>query len=136
MRRDPCLRVHDWLFEKAGVDGVSSDESDGELPNKVYQRVRPVWRSQQLTEIQYKADLSAARLRAPKVGHSKNVGSKPRRRVDSTKCNEEAIAPPNLPRSCYNEQWLNELRPSELSQLNVSNYIYDYDAGRSNVVDQ
>jgi hypothetical protein len=30
--RDPGIMAHHWLLKKRDVDGVSSDESDGELP--------------------------------------------------------------------------------------------------------
>ncbi|KAJ3499653.1 hypothetical protein NLJ89_g10076 [Agrocybe chaxingu] len=134
---EPTLTRHKWLFERMGVDGVSSDESDTESDSKgfkcdrVFTQVLAPWRSKEFQDLQYVADESLARLRRPKVGCTKVIGSKSRLRVHSTvaKINMDSLVPIGLPRNCYASAWLNGLSPSQTGDLKILDFLYDFDTG-------
>lgn len=90
----------------AGVHGVSSDESSDELvcaaEDKTL-RVSPIWRSLAFEKWQHSVDIMAQELSNPRVGTRQRPGANPRYRQPSNRVNHSAVAPPGLPRNCYNE---------------------------------
>jgi len=117
-----------------GVVGVSSDESDDEprkSTHKKYTRVRPSWRSKDLESLNDDVMESLALSRQPRVGKRKNLGSKPRRRVDGGKVNNEATPPAGTPVNCVDAIWLAG-RPID-EDLQLDNRRYDFVNGLTEV---
>jgi hypothetical protein len=116
---NPSLANHSKLMRTMGVNGVSSDESDNEDD---YIRVSPGWRSEQLAQFLWSLDEEIARHRTAKVGQRRRRGNKARRRVFSALVNNDTLGPPGLPRNCYDEDWLNNLRPHERRLIRLKDY--------------
>lgn len=104
------LNCHEKLFQKFKAIHVSSDESDyGDPSQPVFRRVRPVWRSADFQTFLWRLDdIALARKVAP-VNWKQGRG--PRFRPRTKKVNRKSKPPPGLPRNCYDQTWLDSLRP-------------------------
>jgi len=123
---------HRQIFEYGGIASVSSDESeldsDGGVTIKGYEVIKPVWRSKAFEKLHHDIDDDIKKSRYPtKRNHHHVPGNKPRVRIPSERINMVAIAPPYLPRNCYDESWLTSLRPWELQELSIADWDYDFE---------
>jgi len=123
----PTLKVHVPLVKHVGAQVVSSDESEDETRRTIsYPRVYPRWRSQQLSALLYQADVEVAANASIPIGTQKKAGTQLRNRPHSDKFNDDAPAPPGLPRNCYDTKWLSNLPQCVRKQLKVKDYDYDF----------
>ncbi|KAI6125169.1 hypothetical protein EV401DRAFT_2207616 [Pisolithus croceorrhizus] len=76
---DPHLSRHKCLLEALGTQGMSSDESDTEVPGSsrptTYPRIYPKWCSQQLSAFLWKIDVIVEKIHASPVGRCKRGGN-------------------------------------------------------------
>jgi len=121
----PEFIAHKALISQLGTQGVSSDETDTEnvkfpdLPGfrkiRVLRTIEPSWRSDALGGLCAAMD-RAARDRAD-IRRSQRIrlGHK-----------SERIAPPGLPRNCYNSEWVKTLSTYDLGRINTQEFDYDF----------
>jgi len=128
---DPDFSRHVQLMQSLTSQGVSSDESDSgdDTSHKAFRRISPAWRSEDLQGFMWALDCVIQANRRPKVSHCSIRGAEPRRRLLGSTKNDNAIAPPGLPRNCYDEAWLSTLTAKELRMLNVRD-AYDFTIGK------
>lgn len=131
--RNKSLSDHLPLLQYMGTRADSSDESADEEPidirskaNRVYRKISPYWRSRQLSHFLWKLDEIVFQQRLPKVGCRRVAGTLPRTRIQALSYNKYSVAPPGLPRNCYNEDWLRTLWPHELDALQMQEHDYDF----------
>ncbi|KAI6165339.1 hypothetical protein EDD17DRAFT_1472674, partial [Pisolithus thermaeus] len=120
------------LMQLVGSQGVSSDESDTGLEgHKVYWKISPAWRSEELANFMHSIDSLIISNRRPRVGHRSIRGQEPRWCIPSNLINEDAVAPPRLPLNCYKDSWLACLLPSERKKLNAwADKRYNFESGK------
>jgi hypothetical protein len=126
----PELQCHQLLVSCMGQVGVSSDESDEDGPVRRYVRITPAWRSEQLSQLQDCIDSAKSASQKPRPGHRRTLGNRPRSRINANRRNNDAIAPPGLPRNCYDPTWVQSLRPVDLAELDIVDCDYDFENGR------
>lgn len=104
--------------------GMSGDESDRGTKQKdtKYFVVRPVWRSQEVTEWLHAMDLVYVSSRFAADGRA-TKGRWVRDRVQSTRIDRDSKPIPGLPRNFYDKTWLGTLTPRERKALNFHEAI-------------
>ena len=133
MADDPTLQRHIPLVNFLSTQCVSSDESEDDTRRTIdYPRVYPRWRSRQLVNVLYKADVVAAANASIPIGEHKKAGTQLRSRPHSHKYNETAPAPPGLPRNCYDAEWLLGLPSHIQKQLKVQDVDYNFNPTSAN----
>ncbi|KAH7906300.1 hypothetical protein BJ138DRAFT_1016454 [Hygrophoropsis aurantiaca] len=124
---------HAELLRRVGAGGVSSDESDAAATkdNKVntFRRISPAWRSDQLANLNWRVDECERLTRQPAIGKRKKPGNQKRLRLASQKVNNNAAAPPRLPRNCYKASWLAGLLESQRRKLEIIDRDYNFAVG-------
>jgi hypothetical protein len=130
VRDEPELKRHSKLMLRMGRDGASSDESDGSSDGCRHV-VRPVWRSSQLTTFVRGLDAEIEQRKKPVLGQKRKTRSRRVfRKVDSPeRVNQNAKAPLDLPRNCYDEDWYNSLHPCMQRRLRRQETDYDFNTG-------
>jgi hypothetical protein len=99
-----------------GRNGVSSDESDPDegssaLSPSAFRIISPIWRSAEMATFLRGLDKGVLERKLPLAGHRKRRGQPTRRRKlpEPEYFNEQAIAPLDLPRNCYDDAWYEKL---------------------------
>ncbi|KAI6135268.1 hypothetical protein EDD17DRAFT_1502129, partial [Pisolithus thermaeus] len=127
---DPHLSRHKCLLEALGTQGMSSDESDTEVPGSsrptTYPRIYPKWCSQQLSAFLWKIDVIVEKIHASPVGRCKRGGNPLRIRPHSSKYNHAAAAPIGFPRNCYDKEWLDSLPVRSKAALKAKDVDYKF----------
>ncbi|KAI5985946.1 hypothetical protein EDD15DRAFT_2175422 [Pisolithus albus] len=127
MANDASLKRHLAFVKGLGSQGMSSDESEDENARTIsYPRVYPAWRSAQLASLLWKVDDVAATNVSVQIGKCKKSGTQLRVRPHCDKVNEEAAAPPGLPRNCYDANWLTKLSERQKRELRVQDGDYNF----------
>lgn len=106
---DPRLNKHLDLLECLGVDGMSSDESDGEetgpdTPGRIFRVRKPVWRAQIVGR--WLQAFDSVHLKRRQVAQDKR-GCYPRVRVRSSSAfssSRSFVA--GLPSNAYDQSWM------------------------------
>ena len=86
----------------------------------------PAWRSNQLAALLWQVDDVANANAEVTIGKRKKAGNQLRLRPHTRKVNNEAAAPPGLPRNCYDAPWLASLCPRQRKELRVQEKDYDF----------
>ncbi|KAG6370207.1 hypothetical protein JVT61DRAFT_12356 [Boletus reticuloceps] len=128
---DPTLQRHYPLLDFLGPQGMSSDESDNEAtgPSLKYPRIYPSWRSKPLSALLWRTDPIVESIHRTPIGCRKIRGSQMRVRPHSKKCNSLAVAPPGLPRNCYDPDWVSKLSERQQKWLGMQQLDYDFGPG-------
>lgn len=116
------------MLSAVNTQGVSSDESEADCtsPRKSFVRVSPEWRSFELQGFMWALDKVIERDRKPRVGHRSIRGAEPRQRKFGSTTNPDAVAPPGLPRNCYDVKWVESLTQKQIRLLEVKDVVYDF----------
>lgn len=103
---------------------MSEDESDRETKrtNKEYSVLRPVWRSNEVSDWLHVMDLVYVSSRFAADGRPTR-GKWIRDRVRSTGINQHSKPVPGLPRNFYDRGWLESLTPEERKALRMDGAI-------------
>lgn len=103
---------------------MSGDESDRNTKKKEkkYFIVRPIWRSQEVTEWLHVMDLVYVSNRFAADGRA-TKGNWVRDRVRSTRVDRDSKPIPGLPRNFYDRTWFGALTPREKKALRVREAI-------------
>ena len=108
----------------ADEGGMSGDECDrnAKKTDKKYFIVRPIWRSQEVTEWLHVMDLIYVSSRFAADGRA-TKGKWVRNRVRSTMVDRESKPIPGLPHNFYDQNWLRSLSPKERRTLKAHEAI-------------
>lgn len=113
VHRVSALRTHIRILERLGVQGMSSDESDGEAPNEIqhvseptFEILRPKWREPRLAGWLRCLDTLHMKSRRPDGKPAR--GNHPHQRVegDSVKYSKSKGFVSGLPINAYEPRWL------------------------------
>jgi hypothetical protein len=120
-------------MDKMGRAGVSSDESDSEAGSSKHSAnafwiISPTWRSPQLATFLRGLDPIVIVQTQPRVGERKRRGQPPRLRKlpDPERFNDSVLAPPGLPRNCYNNEWYDKLPQWAKNQVSATDEDYNF----------
>ncbi len=115
-----------WIFLKKvliqlGTDGMSQEESGCQIvegrPMQVFIVKLCEWRAPQIPAYLELIDKTAKDM----AGRRSQMTT----RVPSTEIDESTDAPPNLPQSMYNAEWLKKLSRSRIEALQVSEEVFE-----------
>lgn len=131
----PELGRHHLVFERMGIEAISSDETDSEHEavtltkshkTKPLKRVSPAWRSREVTLFQWHLDDLVWNARMASAGGKTAPGRPPAFRRHSQSKNLSTPAPSYLPHNCYDPHWLKGLSETRRRQLRMEEAAYDF----------
>jgi hypothetical protein len=132
----PLLQTHIHILQRLGVQGMSSDESDGKelvrnpsarLETPRFQVLRPWWRATELTTWLHIFD--SVHMIERRSGDGGSRGAYPRLRVDNaqspTYSNSQNFVR-GLPINAYNQRWLAGRQDVPFSVRPAEGEMYDF----------
>lgn len=108
-----ALRQFLPVLDKLGVDGVSSDEEDGDVSNMQFQVLEPQWRDSSIGVFFGKVDACYLYVQMDETesGVRFTPGAPPRIRHRKGKKSKNTKCPLRLPFNIYRADWLEEREP-------------------------
>jgi hypothetical protein len=110
------------FMERMNPGHMSADSSGGERANHplAYKIRRSAWMSRELEDYFHTADRMFREDWSKPFGRRRTPGNPPRTRIPSNKPPDlNAVAPKGLPVNFYSQEWLNTLKPYQLTELDV-----------------
>ena len=124
---DPALKPAMKLFAIMKAEHMSGDESDKDFPD-TFKAVDARWMSTKMRTFLHALDERVQEVRANPIGTRKPVGRPPRLRLASEGKSANSRAPKGLPVNCYDETWLENLKPHQRIALEAVNTPFDFAA--------
>ena len=125
MAADPALRTATKLFAILKAEHMSGDESDKDFPD-TFQAVDAQWMSVKMRTFLHALDERVLEDRANPIGTRKPVGRPPRVRLPSEGKSANSRAPKGLPVNCYDDAWLQKLKPHQRMVLDAVDIPFDF----------
>ena len=107
---------------------MSGDETDDSGKPETFKRIDTQWRGTKMRTFLHGLDTTILENRRHPIGTRKAIGRAPRVRLASGGKSENGPAPKGLPINCYNEAWLNKLKPFQRFKLEVQEKEFDFSA--------
>ena len=127
MTADPVLSAAVKLFTVLKAEHMSEDESDKDFPD-TFKAIDAQWMSVKMRTFLHALDERVLEERANPIGTRKPVGRPPRLRLPSEGKSANSRAPRGLPVNCYDEAWLQKLKPHQLMVLKAVDTPFDFAA--------
>lgn len=121
------LKQHVQMVRRLGVDGMSSDESSVENDIVHYRVVKKRWRNEKVTSWLRAFDAMYRKKRVSATNRRSRGAAVHAREVTNT-FDDSRAAVPHLPRSAYDEIWLQALQAVDLEDLCVRDepYVFEH----------
>ncbi|RDX44262.1 hypothetical protein OH76DRAFT_1359904 [Lentinus brumalis] len=128
------LDQHKALLDKMKPRHMSGDEPEFEVSNdervthpRIFFIIDAFWQSGPLVKLLRSLDAWNVQDYCQSIGDNLPGGNPPRKRVElATPKVVNSRAPKGLWRNCYNDAWLDTLKPHEIRKLCIINKDYDF----------